>query len=368
MNAFPAVDPIPLPAPVELFKILHNLTLSLHFIAVQMVIGGLLISIFLGFIARSTDGESGQLRKSAAEALATRLPVVMTYLINFGIPPLLFLQVLYGRPFYTSSVLIGVYWIAVILLLMGAYFHIYRYSGDFAIEKISWWKALIAFILIIAIAKIYSTVMTLMLRPEVWQKMYATSTTGIKLPPSDPTLVPRWLFMISGGLVAGGLWMIWLTGSKNVEEKIKPYLSGLGGKIAAVGVILHSIIGIWAIKAQPASVYTALGTNALFKISSVVWAAAMIGILIFSLWRTIGGKPSRFIGLVLIFVGMLSAVVCRDIVRDTTLMQKGFNVMARTVYTNWYVVGIFLIAFVGGLIGVGWLISVMMKAKPVGQK
>ena len=35
MQSFPAVDPIPLPAPVWLFKLLHIVTLSLHFVAVQ---------------------------------------------------------------------------------------------------------------------------------------------------------------------------------------------------------------------------------------------------------------------------------------------------------------------------------------------
>ncbi|MCX7872588.1 MAG: hypothetical protein N2487_04815 [Verrucomicrobiae bacterium] len=368
MNAFPAVDPIPLPAPVELFKILHNVTLALHFIAVQMVIGGLLISIVIGFLARNSNGDRTLQRKSVAEALATRLPVAMTYLINFGVPPLLFLQVLYGRQFYTSSVLIGMFWIAVIFLLMGAYFHLYRYAGDFEIKKISWWKALVAFVLIIAIAKIYSTVMTLMLRPEVWQKMYATSTAGVKLPPHDPTLLPRWLFMITGGLVAGGLWMIWLTGSKNVEEAAKPYFSSLGGKVAAVGVILHVLTGILAIKAQPPAVYASLNSNALFKAAGFIWGAAMLGILVFSIWRGAGGKPSRFIGLILIFVGTLGAVVCRDGIRDITLVQKGFNVMERTIYTNWYVVGIFLITFVVGLVAVGWLISVMMRAKQISQK
>lgn len=368
MNAFPAVDPIPLPAPVELFKILHNITLALHFITVQMVIGGLIISIVLGFLSRVFGGELALNRKSVAEALASRLPVAMTYLINFGVPPLLFLQVLYGRQFYTSSVLIGMFWIAVIILLMGAYWHMYRYSGDFELKKISWWKALVAFVLVIAIAKIYSTVMTLMLRPEVWQKMYATSTTGIRLPPHDPTLLPRWLFMITGGLVTGGLWMIWLTGSKNVEEQVKPYLSKLGGRIAVAGVILHIIMGVWAIKAQPSPVYTALNSNALFKASGFIWGISMVGILIFSIWRGGGGLPSRFIGLILIFISMLAAVVCRDGVRDITLMQKGFNVMDRVIYTNWYVVGIFLITFVLGLIAVAWLISVIMKAKPVTQK
>jgi hypothetical protein len=51
-----------------------------------------------------------------------------------------------------------------------------------------------------AIAMIYSTTMTLMLRPEVWQQMYAASARG-HTSPSDPTLMPRWLFMLTGGLV-----------------------------------------------------------------------------------------------------------------------------------------------------------------------
>jgi hypothetical protein len=40
MTAFPAVDPIPLPASVWLFKILHVLTLALHFVSVEMLLGG----------------------------------------------------------------------------------------------------------------------------------------------------------------------------------------------------------------------------------------------------------------------------------------------------------------------------------------
>ena len=43
-----------------------------------------------------------------ARALARRLTVVMTYVINLGVPPLLFAQVLYGRALYTSSIDRGV--------------------------------------------------------------------------------------------------------------------------------------------------------------------------------------------------------------------------------------------------------------------
>jgi hypothetical protein len=63
----------------------------------------------------------GKLRGSAdlaqaADMVSHRLPTVMALLINLGVPPLLFAQVLYGRALYTSSVLIGAYWISVIFL------------------------------------------------------------------------------------------------------------------------------------------------------------------------------------------------------------------------------------------------------------
>jgi hypothetical protein len=45
MQAFPAVDPIPLPAPIWLFRLLHIVTLALHFVAVEMLLGGLLLAV-----------------------------------------------------------------------------------------------------------------------------------------------------------------------------------------------------------------------------------------------------------------------------------------------------------------------------------
>ena len=66
---FPAVDPIPLPAPVWLFKILHNLTLALHFGAVHFLLGGLLIALLTNWLGRrsrradliETSGGAGRL-------------------------------------------------------------------------------------------------------------------------------------------------------------------------------------------------------------------------------------------------------------------------------------------------------------------
>ena len=111
ISSFPAVDPIPIPAPIWLLKLLHIVTLSLHFVAVEMLLGGLLIAVVLSLFRGSSLGQV------TAKALARRLTVVMTFVINLAVPPLLFSQVLYGRAIYTSTVLIGIYWISILGLL-----------------------------------------------------------------------------------------------------------------------------------------------------------------------------------------------------------------------------------------------------------
>src|SRR6266567_2268328 len=141
MQSFPAVDPIPLPAPVWLLKLLHIVTLALHFVAVDLLLGGLLIAVLLNLLTKSSEA------KTAAAAIARRLPIVMTYVINLGVPPLLFAQVLYGRALYTSSVLIGVYWISIIAVLTLTYWLLYRFTARLEAGKSAWWVGLSAWVL-----------------------------------------------------------------------------------------------------------------------------------------------------------------------------------------------------------------------------
>ena len=227
MQSFPAVDPIPLPAPIWLLKLLHIVTLALHFVAVEMLLGGLLLAVLLSLFRGSPAS------MVTARALARRLTVVMTFVINLAVPPLLFAQVLYGRALYTSSVLIGLYWISIIGLVMLTYWLLYRFTARLEAGKSAWWVGLSAWLLAGSIARLLSTNMTLMLRPEVWRPMYSASAMGAYLPPRDPTLEPRWLLMMAGGLFIGGLWMVYLAGRSTFTAEEKSFLAGLGGKVAA---------------------------------------------------------------------------------------------------------------------------------------
>src|ERR1700733_850358 len=125
MQSFPAVDPIPLPAPIWLFKLLHIVTLSLHFVAVEMLLGGLLLAVLLSLFRGSAHSHT------AARAIARRLTVVMTYVINLGI-------------------------------LMLTYWLLYRFSARLDAGKSAWWVGLSAWLLAGFIARLLSTNMTLM--------------------------------------------------------------------------------------------------------------------------------------------------------------------------------------------------------------
>ncbi len=363
MPSFPAVDPIPLPAPIWLIKLLHIVTLALHFVAVEMLLGGLLIAVLLSLFRGSPQS------MVTARALARRLTVVMTYVINLGVPPLLFAQVLYGRALYTSSVLIGIYWISIVAVLTLTYWLLYQFSARLEAGKSAWWVGLTAWLLAGYIARMLSTNMTLMLRPEVWRDMYSASAIGAYLPTGDPTLTPRWLLMMAGGLFISGLWMVYLAGRSTFTADERHFIAGLGGKLAALFGVVYLVAGLWAARVQPEAVKTGLSTHPLYHFASYAglgWLALVVVAVLVGAVAGFGRVAAGWLAWTGALVALLieiTLVVYRDAVRDLTLLSKGFDVWNRSVVTNWWVVALFLVLFVAGLGVIGWLISVVARAQ-----
>jgi hypothetical protein len=367
MNFFPLVDPIPLPAPVWLFKALHLLTTALHFSAMQIMLGGILVACCLNFGRRAPNDA----RTNAALSMARRLPIVMTYVINFGVPPLLFAQVLYGRALYTSSVLIGAYWISVIFLLILCYWLLYKFAARVEAGKAGWPLGLAAWLLAGTIAKIYSANMTLMIRPNAWSDMYHKSASGVFLPSGDPTFFPRWLFMLAGGLVAAGIWMVWLAGRKHLDIGVRGYLARWGGVLAGIMILAQAGVALWVVNAQPETVRNGLTSNMFYHLAGFAWLGVGAVIVLLGVWSALRKPATALFGWVAAIVGFLgiaSMTVFRDGIRDLTLGIFNYNVYDRVVVTNWGVVGIFLGLFVVSLGVAGWLISVMVRARPLSEK
>jgi hypothetical protein len=333
-----------------------------------MLLGGLLLAVLLSLFRGTPQS------LVTARALARRLTIVMTYVINLAVPPLLFAQVLYGRALYTSSVLIGLYWISIIAVVTLTYWLLYQFTARLEAGKSAWWVGLIAWLLAGTVGRLLSTNMTLMLRPEVWRDMYSASAAGAYLPPADPTLTPRWLMMMAGGLFIGGLWLVYLAGRSTFTAGEKQFAAGLGGKIAALFGVVYLAAGIWAASMQPDVVKAGLHSHALYKFAGFAgygWLALVAVAVLLAAVAGFGRISAGWLGLfgwagaLVALLIEITLVVYRDGVRDLTLLSKGYDVWDRVVVTNWWVVGLFLVLFVGGLGVIGWLISVVARAKTV---
>lgn len=364
MESFPVADPIPLPAPVWLIKALSLLTLGLHFTAVMTLVGSLLLVVILNARGRTKKDQN---TVQASHAVAKHLPAVMTYVINLGVPPLLFLQVLYGRQIYSSSVLIGTFWISVIGLLMLGYWLIYRTVHAIEHSKPAWPIALASLLLVMGIGQIYAWNMTLMLRPEVWSEMYSASPLGTRPVTGDPTTTPRWLFVMAGGPLLGGLWAALLSVISHQRDEVRAILRKSGSSLAVVGGVLMLLAGYRVVSTQPAQVLQDVAGSPMHNISLIACGTAIVLATLVAAAQFAAKRSSGWVASVGVVCGFLAATtagIVRDGIRDFTLLAKGFDVNAQAVYPNWSVLAVFLLLFVIMLFIVVWLLMVMRQAKP----
>lgn len=368
-HAFPALDPIPLPAPVWLFKILHGLTLTLHFAFLHMLIGGLLL-VFAWNLVGHLFGNKGAI--GASGVVAKKLTVITTYVINLGVPPLLFAQVLYGPALYTSSALIGVWWFSVVGSILVAYTILYRMAHLADKGKSFWLWALVAMAPIGLVGKLFSTNMTLMLRPEVWLSMYATDPGGTTLPPHDPTMWPRFAFMMVASLALGAIGTsLWATKAGLLDET-RTFLRRWSGVAAAISLPFLFVIGAWALNSQPEAVRKALAASAYAQNLTLGWIASAGLSFLVAIGLVITARSRSALLPILGSTVALGAVTCwtllRDIVRDTTLVLKGFDVWKSPEGTNWTIVILFVVSLVAGLGIMAWIGSIVRRATVVEEK
>ena len=361
MTAFPGVDPIPLPAPVWLFKLLNVVTLVLHFYAVHFLVGGLAVAIVWRALGKRRRAPA---LLTGSDEIVRRLPLVMTYVINLGIPPLLFTQVLYGRALYTSSVLIGFWWISVIFMIIFSYALLYSMAKRADTNRAWGWVALIALIVVLKVGMIYSSNMTLMLRPEVWSGMYAASTAGMHLPGGDPTIVPRWLYMMLASVGVTGLALMLLPTRLNADHPARTLLRTWGGRILAAFSAVQIAMGFWVYFAQPGAVRAGLSGSATYMFFIALWFATAVA-LIAAGWRSASrsGYGLPIVCAAVSFVNVLAMVLVRDGIRDVSLKVHGLDVWDRTVVANWSTIILFLVLFVVAVGMVLWMGKVLITAR-----
>lgn len=363
MGLYPQVDPIPLPGPVWLFKVLHLFTTTLHFAAVQLLLGGLILGVVWAWMARARKGSGPY--AAVADAIVRPLPVIMTYVINLGVPPLLFTQVLYGRCLYTSSVLIGTWWIAVIGLVMTTYFLLYHAEASARKGGLALWSRVAALACALVVALIYVSNMTLMIRPEAWRAMYDASPSGLRLPSGDPTMHARWAFMVASALATTGAYLALLARGRPVD--VARHMSLAGGRLAAGGAVVAALAFAGVFLTQPAEVRDGLLAGGYTKLAMVAWGAGLAVVagagLACSAKPEASGWGMPSIAAIGAYLSIVGWVIVRDAIRDVTLRGKAYEVADRTVVSNWGVIGLFLFLLVVGLGLIAWMVVALARGR-----
>lgn len=354
-------DPIAQPAPTWMLWTLLMVTFFLHMIAMNWVVGGSVIAA-----VTRVGAKPGSPARSMVDTIARSMPSAVAATITLGVAPLLFIQVLYGRVLFTSSILMGWFWLSVIPLLVLAYYGTYLLSMKGT--RLGAWETPVAWLtalFFVGIGFLYSNNMTLMLKADTFVEKYLADGRGFTLALDDPQLVPRYLHMMLGAIAVAGMILALVGVARRAKD------AELGRRAIRRGTLwfvvptaLNVLTGTWWLMALPReTMLRFMGQNQVATISFGVGFVLGLGVLIMMILALFRDDPAKLIrgsahSLVVILILM---VLMRDQVRRGELAAVGFE-PAPWVEPQWGPIAIFLLLFVAGLAVIAWMLKIFVRA------
>lgn len=349
LSLIPSPDTIP--APATLFMVLDILLFTVHILLINMILGSGLITIFSGF-KKAGDSPENALHGPAVN----KIPTFFALGINMGIAPLLFIQVIYGHLFYTSSVLMATYWIMVIPFLIiayyGAYIHSRRYATPGFLSKSALWIMVLT-ILYIGFMLVNNN--TLMLQPQKWTA-YFDNRNGTILNLKDASLIPRYLHFVTASVAVGGLFLAILWRRKEnksvagAAERVKASL-----EIFAWASIVQILTGCWFLISLPPNIMKNFMGGYL---SSTLLLVIAILCALGAIFMALKGKLRPVISMIVITI--LAMIVNRQLLRSFYL-EDVFHLDSLKLAPQYWVMTLFLFILVIGLAVVGYMLKISMK-------
>ncbi len=342
MPMIPTPDAIP--TSWGYFQFFLLLTFPLHLFFMNSLLGSTGVALYAHF---KGDDES----KGLAYELAKVIPLLVALTVNFGVAPLLFVQVLYGHLFYASSILMGLFWILIVPILLIAYYATYWYDFKFAALGRAGILVLgCGYLLFLLVGFFISNNMTMMLHPEGWSA-YLETSSGTLLNSGDTTLWPRYLHSMVGATAIGGLFVA-LYG--RFLARTKPGVGALatrvGLKLFMVLTLLQVAVGGWFLMALPRELMLLfMGRNSLATASFMVSLLLML-VALFAAWRQRVYLASAAGALLVV-----AMVFMRDFLRGGYLKEV-FSMEMLQVVPEYSPLLFFLVTLVIGLILVVWMI------------
>jgi hypothetical protein len=332
------------------FQFLLLLTLPLHLMAMNAMVG----SLGLGVVQHIRGGD---VQSRLAHRIALALPLVIATVVNLGVAPFLFMQVLYGQFNYTSSILMGTFWILVIPMLIVAYYGAYLY--DFKFEQLG--KAgiligIVSLVLFLTIGAFFSNNMLLMTLPERFGEYFA-NMGGTLLIFNHPEYLPRYLHMMMGALAVGGLYVALLGRFKGERDfQLMEHAENLGMRVFFVCTLINAVVGLVHLGTLPKKdmmIFMGgdIAATIVFSVALLLTVAVLVVSWKKKLWLTVGH--------VVVLVYLM--VFTRAWLRSSSL-REFFTLDQLEVVPQYSPLVFFIVTLVIGIAALVWLWQKTSKA------
>ncbi len=341
--------PDPLQVPWGWFQLLLSTTFLLHILAMNIMVGWAIITFCNHAFNQSIPAEN--------QLISQKLPFTIAFTVNFGVAPLLFLQVLYGHFMYTSSVLMAVFWLSIVALLILAYSAAYIYNLQFT--RMSGLHTLVSGIiavLLLAITFLFTNNMSLMVSPESWVR-YFDHPQGMLLNFGDPTLLPRYLHSVFASVAVGGLALgLYYDWQRRRGDQTAAAHIPLAMNWFVYATISNFGVGTWYFGGLPTTIRTVTGVAGAFLLGFLLAGiAAAILSLIYGLQHRVRHAAGAVLG------AIICMVTVRELVRRQTL-APWFSTSDLEVVPQYSPLILFLLIFAAGLYLVWWMIKLVLPA------
>jgi hypothetical protein len=226
-----AIFPFEYPLPTAFYLFWYVLTLVIHVVFMNYVLGGI---TYLGLSSLAGNSNRNQL----ALMLRDWMPFAIGVAITAGVAPLLFIQILYQKAFYTANLLLFHRWMIILPILIVGFYLTYLLKA----RKVADWPYAVRVLLGLASFACFAFIayswtenyLLSMETKEQWAEFYGSSNIMY----DNPAKLPRLGIWFLGAFATMGMLVGWQLWYKDQHENVK-----LVSILAIAGLIASGVCG-----------------------------------------------------------------------------------------------------------------------------
>lgn len=330
-----------LSAPLWLVTTLHLLTLTLHFAAMNFLLGGVILVVYAAVRGRGDH--------PTLVGFTRLFPTVMSATVTLGVAPLLFLQLVYPRQAYAAAIVSGWFWMMVVAAALVGYALLYLCAGrSDAAGRVHLPALMMALGGMLYVSIAYSAIFAMAERPDLVRELYARDQSGLVWNPALGDYLLRWLHMLLGAVTVGGFCV-------GMLGRHEPDIYRVGKSFFVGGLVLGSAVGVAYLLSLMPILRPFMHTPAIWGLTAAVLLS--LGAMHFFFTKNFPVSAG------MLFVSLLGMVHARHTVRLLKLAGH-FDPSGWHVAPQWGPFGLFLLCFVVALGMVAYLLRLFFGANP----